>query len=273
MNQAKKNYPKQFITCSAKMIKVAKYVVVDILRNRILIAYTLLLFTAGFGFFMFNDDYPKAISSLLTLVLVIVPLISLVFTTTYFFNSYEFIELLVSQPLKRSNIILGQYAGMSVSFLLSFFTGIGIPVLLFSMNAVGLVLLLTGFLLTLVFISLAFLAAVVTRDKAKGIGLALLLWFFFSIIYDGIVLVILFSFSDYPLERIMLIITALNPIDLSRILVLLKMDISALMGYTGAVFQDFFGTSSGMFFAIILLVVWAVWPIWLTVKVFDKKNL
>ncbi len=80
------------------------------------------------------------------------------------------------------------------------------------------------------------------RDKAKGIGVVILLWLYFSIIFDGLVLFVLFQFADYPLEKMMVGVVTLNPIDLSRILILLKMDVSALMGYTGAIFKDFFGT-------------------------------
>lgn len=39
----------------------------------------------------------------------------------------------------------------------------------------------------------------------------------------------------------MIVLSALNPIDLGRILVLLKMDVAALLGYTGAVFRQFLG--------------------------------
>ncbi len=43
-------------------------------------------------------------------------------------------------------------------------------------------------------------------------------------------------------------LSALNPIDLSRILILLQLDVSAMMGYTGAVFKDFFGTYRERYF-------------------------
>jgi len=51
-----------------------------------------------------------------------------------------------------------------------------------------------------------------------------------------------------------------NPIDLSRILILLKLDISALFGYTGAVFKKFLGTNLGMFSAFGMLSVWVILP-------------
>jgi Cu-processing system permease protein len=52
-----------------------------------------------------------------------------------------------------------------------------------------------------------------------------------------------------------------NPIDLSRILILLKLDISALLGYTGAVFQKFFGTGFGLVLSISVLSLWVILPL------------
>ena len=52
-----------------------------------------------------------------------------------------------------------------------------------------------------------------------------------------------------------------NPIDLSRILILLKLDISALLGYTGAVFRKFFGTNLGMVLSMSILTLWVLIPI------------
>ena len=77
----------------------------------------------------------------------------------------------------------------------------------------------------------------------------------------------------YPLEKIVVAISALNPIDLGRILILLKLDISALMGYTGAVFRDFFGTKTGMIVAFFTLLLWSAIPIWISTKKFKKMDL
>ena len=71
----------------------------------------------------------------------------------------------------------------------------------------------------------------------------------------------------------MIALSMLNPVDLSRILILLKLDISALMGYTGAVFKDFFGSSTGVLLSALLLFMWAVIPLWLSMKKFQRKDL
>jgi Cu-processing system permease protein len=151
--------------------------------------------------------------------------------------------------------------------------GIGIPVMLFSPNATGITLIIVAAALSVAFVAIALLASVLTRDKAKGIGVALLLWFYFALLYDSLVLFLMFSFADYPLEKVMLAFIALNPIDLARVIVLLQMDISALMGYTGALFREFLGTGWGIGFALGVLLAWVLIPILWAVRVFRKKDL
>jgi Cu-processing system permease protein len=220
-----------------------------------------------------NDDKAKGISSLLTIMMIVIPLVSILFTTIYFFNSYEFIEMLVAQPLRRSKILLGVYAGVGFSLLTAFLVGIGIPVMIFDGTLTGCYLIMAGGMLTFVFVSLAFLSSVITRDKTRGIGIALLIWFFYALIFDGILLMVLFALSDYPLEKATIIICCLNPVDLARIMVLLKMDISALMGYTGAVFNQFFGSGLGILISISVLALWILAPLLLALQIFNKKNL
>jgi Cu-processing system permease protein len=255
------------------MFKVSRYVLYDIVRSKIVIGYTLFLLVVSLSMFSMEENSSKAMLSLLNIVLIVVPLISLIFSTIHYYNSYEFIELMLSQPMSRSNILISEFAGVSLSLGSGFLIGVGIPVLLYSFNDTGIALVFTGFALTIVFSSIAFFAAVKSRDKARGIGAALLLWFYFALIYDGIILMILFAFSEYPLERLTLILSALNPIDLGRIFIMLKMDVSALMGYTGALYKDFFGSVSGMFFTIGIMVIWMLVPIFLALNAFKRKDL
>ncbi len=245
----------------------------DILRSKIIIAYTLFLLLVSLSVFNLEDNSSKGLTSLLNIILIIIPLVSIIFSTIYIYNNAEFIELLVSQPLKRSTLWVSEFIGLSSAMSFAFLIGAGLPILLYQPDAVGITMLVTGILLSVIFVSIALLASVKTRDKAKGIGVAILLWFYFSIIFDGLVLFILFQFQDYPMEKPMLVFTALNPIDLSRILIILKMDISALMGYTGAVFQDFFGTATGMIIAVATLLLWAAIPCWFSVRNFVRKDL
>lgn len=255
------------------MKKIIKYVIIDILRNKIILAYTLFLLALSLSIFNLEDSSAKGVLSLLNIVLIIVPMVSILFAAIYVYNSAEFLELLVSQPLKRKTIWLSMFTGLACSLLLSFCIGVGLPVMLYEFSPTGIALVLAGVLLTVIFVAIAMLAAVKIRDKARGIGAVILLWLYFSLLFDGLVLFVLFQFADYPMEKAMVAITVFNPIDLSRIMVLLKMDVSAMMGYTGAVFKDFFGTTAGLIATLLVLMLWIAVPAWLSVRKFNRKDL
>lgn len=255
------------------MQKITKYVLLDILRNRFMIAYTLVLLLISFSLFMLEDNPQKALLGLMNVVLFIVPLVSLIFSTIYLYNASEFIELMLSQPIQRKVLLTRMYGGLSLSFMAATLVGIGIPMFIYSPSLPGLVLLLAGVLLSIVFSAVALLASVLTRDKARGIGVALLLWVYFSFIFDGLVLMLLFQLADYPLETPMIVLAMMNPIDLARIFLLLQVDMSAMLGFTGALFQKFFGSVSGMLISGFVLLLWMMIPLYLSVRQFNKRDL
>lgn len=254
-------------------MKLVKYVLLDIIRSKILIAYALFLITISSGLFMISAEPVKAITSLLNIVLIVLPLFSIVFTSSYYYNAYEFTELLLAQPIKRTTLFLSQFIGVGLGLSFSFVIGCGIPVLLFFRDVAALVLLVSGFTLTWVFTAIAFLAVVYTRDKTKGVGVSLLLWFYFVFIYDALVLLFLFSFSDYPLEKILMLLTFLNPVDLTRIILLMHLDMAAIMGYTGALFTQFLGSNTGIFWCFLALFMWIAVPFVLALRRFRRKDI
>lgn len=254
------------------MFRITKHVLYDILRNRFVLFYTAFLLTITFSLFSLETDSGKAVLSLLNIVLMVVPLVSIIFTTIYFFNSYEFIELLLSQPIDRKVIFISEFLAVCLALSTAFILGVGLPLLLLHPLHDACYLLGSGLLLTWVFVSLAFAASVSTRDKAKGIGIALLFWFYFVLIYDGFLLYMIYSYSDYPLEKITLTLISLNPVDLARMVILLRLDISALMGYSGAFLREFFGTSFGIAYSLGLLIAWVLLPLGYSLRRFLHKD-
>ncbi|MFD1629410.1 ABC transporter permease [Pseudopedobacter beijingensis] len=255
------------------MKKVIKYVMLDILNSKIIIAYTLFLFCFSIGLFMMENVVEKSMASLLTLNLIIVPIISIIFSTIYVYNATEFIELLSAQPIKRKTLWLSIFFGLASAFVLAFGIGCGIPILIFAFNATGITLLITGLFLSIIFVSIALLSSVYIKDKAKGIGVSLMIWMYFSILFDGLVLFLLFQLLEYPLEKLIIALSILNPIDLARIVTLLKMDISALMGATSAVFKQSFTGAAGSTITFAVLALWAIVPLWFSTRKFQKKDL
>lgn len=259
------------------MFKILKYSFFDLMRSRWSYVYFGFYLLLGVVLLFLNNDLSKAVITLMNVIIVLVPLIGSIFGIMYYYNSREFTELLLAQPLKRSTIFLGQYLGVALSLSMSLILGLGIPFVfygLFKSSAIWdfTLLLITGTFLTLIFSALAFNMGLSNENKIKGFGYAILLWLFLAIIYDGIFLMSLIVFEDYPLDKLSLAGIMLNPIDLSRTLILLKLDISALLGYTGAVFKQFFGTSLGLLISFTMLFIWVVLPIWRIVHKSKKKD-
>lgn len=255
------------------MLKISKYVLYDIMRNKVVIAYTAFLFLVSMSLFQMEENSSKAILNLLNIVLIVVPLVSMVFSTIHWYNSYEFIELMLTQPVSRKKVLLSEFSGIGSSLVAAFLVGVGVPVLIYHFDATGVALLLIGSLLTLVFTSIAFFASIKSKDKARGIGAALMLWFYFALIFDGLLLLLLFAFSDYPMEKIILTLSSFNPIDLGRIYLMLQLDVSALMGYTGATYKDFFGSGFGMVYTLGIMGVWMIVPLLFSLRHFNRKDL
>lgn len=248
------------------MLKILKYSFYDLMRSRWSYVYLAFYLLLGVVLLFLNNDLSKAVITLMNVIIVLVPLIGTIFGVMYYYNSKEFTELLLAQPLKRATIFLGQYLGVAFSLSMSLILGLGVPFVfygLFESNAIWnfSLLLITGTFLTFIFTALAFNIALSNENRIKGFGYAILLWLFLAVIYDGLFLMSLIVFEDYPLDKLSLTASMLNPIDLSRTLILLKLDISALLGYTGAVFKRFFGTDFGLIVSFTMLSLWVVLPV------------
>ncbi|WP_029036207.1 nitrous oxide metabolic protein [Salinimicrobium xinjiangense] len=259
------------------MLKILKYSFFDLTRSSWSYVYFLFYLLLGFVLLFLNNDLSNAVITLMNVIIMLVPLIGTIFGVMYYYNSREFTDLLLAQPVKRSSIFLGQYFGVALSLSLSLILGLGIPFAAYGLFKSAVIwdfsmLLVIGIFLTLIFSALAFNIAISTENKIKGFGYAILLWLFLAVIYDGLFLLSLIYFQEYPLDKFSLIASMFNPIDLSRILILLKLDISALLGYTGAVFKDFFGTSKGLIASLMVLLLWVIIPILNIARVIRKKD-
>ena len=255
------------------MNRIIKIILSDILKNKIVLVYTLILAILSWSSFGMEDNTAQGMLTVLNVILFTVPLVSILFATIYIYNSAEFIELLVSQPIKRSKIWISLFISLTLSLIISFLIGSGIPLLINAPNLNGIMMLLIGVLITAIFVSLAFLSAIFNRDKARGIGASIVIWLFFALIFDGLILFLLFQFSDFPIEKPMIFVTSLSPIDLARIQMLLHLDASAMMGYTGALFKEYFGNGIGIIISLLLLILWVIIPFILSLKKFKTKDL
>ena len=111
-----------------------------------------------------------------------------------------------------------------------------------------------------------------TEDRLKGLGIAVGLWLFLAVLYDGLVLLLISIMADHPLERPLLALMLANPMDLARVGLLLQFDVAALLGYTGALMQKFFGRSMGVAVTSVAMASWILLPLLAGMRAFQKKD-
>ncbi|MCB0793801.1 MAG: ABC transporter permease subunit [Flavobacteriales bacterium] len=255
------------------MTKVFKYTLIDLARNRFVLGYALLMLLVAQGLFMVEDDPSKALLSLVQVVMALVPLIALVFTIVYSYDSLEFTQLLAVQPMARRSILAGQIGALCVALLVAQGFGLGLPLLVNDPGMAAVMLSISGSGLVLVFTALGVLIALKHREKARGVGVGLMVWFLFVLAYDALLMSLMFALNDYPIEPFIVPLAALNPIDMGRILVMLQIDLAAMMGYSGAVYKEFFGSAGGMAVAFGVMLIWFLVPTLLSFRTFQRKDL
>ncbi len=259
------------------IIKIIGYELQDVFRGKWMLLYGLLFWLITDLLLRFGGESSNVILSLINIVLIFIPLVSIIFGTLYLYNSREFIELLLAQPINRKHLFFGMYFGIAIPLTTGFVLGTSIPMLYFGIKNLSdllalAMLLSTGINLTLVFLALAFLISLSTEDRAKGLGFAILLWLIFTVVYDGLILIAIYLYSDYPLEYATILMSLLNPIDLGRIMMVMQFDVAALMGYTGAVFQRFFGSGLGLLISAAVMVLWIFLPLYGGLRKFTGKD-
>lgn len=257
-------------------VKVLRYEVRNVLRGKVLLGYGVFFFAATLGLVQLGGGVERALPSLANVVLLAVPLVSLLVSTVFLYDGRAFTELLLSHPVSRKDLFRGLYLGLVLPLAGMFLLGVGVPLAVLGgiQQAPGsmALMLASGVLLTAVFTALGFVVSFTLTDAARGLAAALVLWLGVTLVYDGVVLMASHSLAAYPLERPMLVAMLLNPVDLARVMVLMALDASVLLGYTGAVFQDFFGGGWGVTAAVASLAGWVALPYAVALRRFRRMD-
>lgn len=257
-----------------ELFLLMKYQFYNVIRARWLIAYAAAFFIFTHALLLFGSEPSKTIASLLSIILLMVPLISVLYASIYWYNSEAFHSVLLTQPVRRSQVYLSSWLSVASGLVGSYFLGTFSALALqwFFEPSVILVVLMGG-LLSFIFVGLGLLISVLIQDRMKGIGAAFLLWMYFAIFHDLIVFALAWTMKEYPIEVPSLALMILNPVDLTRVIVLLSLDFSAMMGYTGRILQSFLSGSFGKVISFLALFFWIVLPAVFGVRVFSKKDL
>ncbi|TNE73748.1 ABC transporter permease [bacterium] len=224
----------------------------------------------------FSGDGAKSILSLINLSLFFIPVIVAIQTAMFIYGNREYMELVLTQPVKRGVLIVQLWLAFWIPVALAIFLGMLLPFIYLQegwpyVDAVIQLSFITN-ILAGIFSLLAVLISLSHDDKAKGLGVLLGYWLFLSIVYDGLMLFTIQALSDFSLREISLLAVSLNPVDLARILLLMLNNGAALLGVTGALFERFAGTIVGIISISSLLLIWFLIPGWLSYKKFLSKD-
>ncbi len=257
--------------------KITFYELRNLTRSKWTILFSIFYFVICESLFLLENKGEKVILSLFNFILLIIPVISLFFGLTFLNNEKPFIELLLSQPVRRRDIFNGLYLSLSITLTATMLIGVGLPVALnYHSYRIALDLLIVFFvssiLLNQIFIGIAFLAAFIFSDRAKGLLLVIGFWLFSFIFYDIGILIVSYILKDYPVDSLILFVTLLNPVDVGRIILLLQFDIAALMGYTAAVYHLHLGSFFTTVILFCSLCIWAYLPYQISKSLFRKRD-
>ncbi len=172
------------------------------------------------------------IASLVSLVIYLIPLISLMLGFDAIVGERErgSLDLLLSLPITRLELLLGKFFGLSAALAFSTVAGFGLVgvVLSAQLDLTALFhyagFMLSSVLLGMAFLSLAVMVSVFATDRTRASGLAIALWFFFVLVFDLLLLGALVATGGQYGGEIFPWLMLANPADVFRVLNIFSLD-------------------------------------------------
>lgn len=222
--------------------------------------------------------FARVTLSLLNLVLFVVPLVGLLLGVTSVTGSAESLSLLLAQPVSRTEVLAGKFAGVTAAIAAAQLLGLGGGGLVVALNAGpaqlgGFAVLCAASLgLAVLSVATALALASIWPDRMRATGAALALWLVLVVAYDLAVLGATTLFRGAGLQAVLLPALLLNPVDLARVIVTLAVGRGALLGPTAAVLARTLGSAPGVALAVAALLVQAAVPLWIALRVFRRRD-
>ncbi len=166
------------------------------------------------------------IASLVSLVIYLIPLIALLLGFDAIVGERErgSLDLLLSMPITRLELLLGKFLGLAAALAFSTVAGFGlVAMVLAGRLTLGGLYAYAGFmassiLLGVSFLSIAVLISVLASDRTRASGLAIAVWFFFVLMFDLLLLGALVVSGGRVGGAVFPYLLLLNPTDVFRVL-------------------------------------------------------
>ena len=259
----------------------------DGLRNRWFISITLIFALLSVGLTYFGaaasgttgvTSISTTIASLSSLAVFLIPLIALLVSYDSFVGEQEggTLLLLLTYPLSKTQLLLGKFLGQGGIIALATTLGFGTSALLLYVNlgsdalfeTFG-IFIASAILLGLSFTAIAYILSLLSSEKSKAAGLALITWFLFALAFDLVLLALLVGVDDGLSQQGLTQLMMLNPADIFRLVNLAGLDSSDVNGALAVAINSSLG--QGTLFS--LLFIWVLLPLTVAIAIFRKKTL
>ncbi len=234
----------------------------NILKYKWVTGFAFLLTIITYAFIKVSGDFHKTVLSLANVIIVLIPLVVSFFTGLYWYYNDRYLEILLTQPIPRKQILFTRFAALSLILSISSVLGLLIPFLLYGYFSMEVFLLLiAALILTIIFVSTSILFCLVFSDRIKGMGFIVGFWIYLVLIHDGFLLLLLIALKDYPIDILSGWLGAMNPLGLARMILMLSFDGALLLGQVGAIMRNILSGSIIYFISFFIFIFWIAVPI------------
>jgi Cu-processing system permease protein len=263
----------------------------DDFRNRWTIAAAILFALLALGIAYFGGvaagkvgftSFAATLASLTTLAAFIIPLIGLLiaYHTIVGERDNGTLLLILSYPLSRAELVAGKFVGHCAALGAAALAGFGLAVAIIEVTqpqtqTLDAWLQIGNFvasasMLGASFVALACVISVLTDDKSRAAGLALVMWFSSVVLFDlGLLAVLVFSGGNRAEQALYPYLLLLNPIDVFRLINLTGLG-------NGAGNELFMGMTASHVYhpatLYLVLLAWVVAPFWIALSMFRRKE-
>lgn len=233
--------------------------------------------TSGYTGF---QDFARTSTSLINLAGFLIPLFALILGVFSFISNKEYLEIMVAQPISRSQILVGKYLGLLLTILVATLVGFSVPGVLISLT-IGTegaldyaLVMLFSMLLAVIFTGAAILISQIAERRQITLGIAIGVWIFFEVVYGLLMLGSTLYLEPAILKPVLLLGLLGNPIDIFRVLSLLAVGGAEFFGPAGATLVKMVGSEllAGLL-GFCALILWVVFPLVFSLKIFARQNL
>ena len=235
------------------------------------------MITSGYAGF---QDFVRTAASLANLGGFVIPLFALLLGVFSFLSEREYLELLTTQPISRSRVLMGKIAGLCLTVLAASALGFGLPgaIIAMSIGTEGarayLMVVIFCSLLAVVFVGLAVFIALVSQRRQIALGIAIGVWIFYELVYGMLMLGTTLYLPSKILGTSLLVGLIGNPVDIARVLSLLQVGGPHLFGPAGATLLKLAGSqTTATVIGLVGLIGWIVVPVGLSMRIFEKQDL